>query len=85
MEHQVVYVTLDNWTTKAKQNYSGMTAHHIDGNWILRQHNLWCFLNEWKTTATEMKEEYLKKLCNKLDLEHLPIAANGNRQTLSKR
>jgi hypothetical protein len=46
MKHQVVSVTLDHWTSKAQQNYSGMTVHYIDDNWILRQHDLECFLYE---------------------------------------
>jgi hypothetical protein len=40
MENQVVSVTLDHWTSTAKHNYSGMTAHYVDDNWILRQHDL---------------------------------------------
>jgi hypothetical protein len=46
MEQQVVSVTLNHWTSKAKQNYSGMTVHYIVDNWILRQHDLACFLHE---------------------------------------
>jgi hypothetical protein len=59
IQHQVVSVTLDDWTSTAKQNYSGMAAHNIKDNWILQQCDIGCFLHEGKTTATAIKEDYL--------------------------
>jgi hypothetical protein len=76
MEHQVVSVTLDLWTSKAKQNYAGLTFHYID-DWILRQHDLGCFLHEGKTTATSIKEDYLKKLFIQPGLEPINVEATN--------
>jgi hypothetical protein len=75
MEHQVVSVTLDHCTSNANHNYSGMSGHYIDDNWILQQHDLGCFLHEGKTTATAIKEDYLQKHFNELGLQHLHVAA----------
>jgi hypothetical protein len=45
MKDQVVSVTLDHWTSKANHNYSGMTSHFVDNDWVLRKIDLGCFLH----------------------------------------
>lgn len=57
----MVSVTLDHWISIAKKKYQGMTAHYIDDNLVLRQHNMGCFLHEGKKTVAAIKEYYLKK------------------------
>jgi hypothetical protein len=66
MMHQVVFVTLDHWTSKAKQSYSGMTVHYTYDNWIQTQYDLGCYLHEVMTTGTAIKEDYIKNLFKEL-------------------
>ena len=75
IKDQVVSVTLDHWTSKAKHNYSGMTSHYIDDNWVLKRIDMGCFLHEGGTSGQAIKDDYLSKLFNELGLEQLHLAA----------
>jgi zinc finger BED domain-containing protein 1 (E3 SUMO-protein ligase ZBED1) len=55
-----VSITLDHWTSKANQNYTGLTAHYIDNDWVLVSVPLGIFLHEGGSTAEELEKDFLK-------------------------
>jgi len=75
MKDQVVSVTLDHWTSKAKHNYSGITSHYSDDDWVLKRSDRGCFLHEGGTSSQAIKDDYLSKLFTELGLEQLCLAA----------
>ena len=75
MRGLAVCCTLDHWTSKAHQNYTGMTAHFIDDNWKLNNLTLGIFLHEGGTDADELEIEFLDLCMNSVNLNASKIFA----------
>ncbi|CAB9520830.1 zinc finger, BED-type containing 1 [Seminavis robusta] len=63
-----VNFTLDHWTSKRNENYTGVTAHFIDNDFKLHNVDLGIFLHEGDTTAEELEKSFLELSIEKLNL-----------------
>lgn len=70
MRGQSVCITMDHWTSKANQNYTGMTAHFIDDDFVLHDHTLGMFLHQGGTTSANLDAAYE-------DLKEVRLKLNG--------
>jgi hypothetical protein len=59
MKNLSICLTLDLWTSKANQNYTGVTAHFIDNDFKLHHRELGIFLHEGGTKSLELKSHSL--------------------------
>ena len=66
MKGCVVNLTIDHWTSKQNFNYSGMTAHWLDQNWVLHSLPLGLFLHEGKSQATDIIDEFFQKTAKQI-------------------
>jgi hypothetical protein len=71
MEHQVLYATVKIGKAKQTRTIQALLITKLMICWILQQQDLGRFLQEGNTTATAIKEYYLKKLFNELCFDHL--------------
>lgn len=70
-----VCLTLDHWTSKAHQNYTGMTAHFIDDDWKLHNLSLGIFLHEGGSTANDLEKSFISLCLDKVKLNGIKIFA----------
>ena len=75
LEGQHVVLTTDHWTSVAKQNYTGLTSHHINSKWELVSHELGCILHEGRTRAEDCYNDLIEKLWNDCHLGSINITA----------
>ena len=75
LEGLSVCVTLDHWTSKANQTYTGFTAHYIDNDFKLHNLNLGIHLHEGGTKAEELEFSFLELVLNKLKLSKCKLFA----------
>jgi hypothetical protein len=61
-EGQVLCLTIDHWTSRGKQSYTGMTCHWIDNDFVSHAVELGCFLSEAGHDADSMKVDFYEKL-----------------------
>ena len=62
-------LTIDHWTSRAGQNYTGLTAHWIDGNWNLQKFDLGCFLHEGGHDGASLVHDFDQKLVQRCGLQ----------------
>jgi hypothetical protein len=63
----VICMTMDHWTSIARHNYTGMTAHWIDSSWKMHAVPLGIYLNVGKSGAEE-REKDLINILDKLQM-----------------
>jgi len=68
MKGQSASFTLDHWTSKANENYTGITGHFIDDKWKLNSMSLGMFLHKGRTTSDELQKSFIDLHLNKLKL-----------------
>ena len=61
-EGQVLCLTIDHWTSRGKQSYTGMTCHWIDDDFAGHAVELGCFLNEAGHDADSVTLDFYEKL-----------------------
>jgi hypothetical protein len=61
-EGQVLCLTIDHWTSRGKQSYTGMTCHWIDDDFVGHAVELGCFLNEGGHDADSVTKDLYEKL-----------------------
>jgi len=91
MAGEHVSITLDHWTSKANQNYLGITAHFIDKDWNARSVPLGVFLHEGGSNAEELEKEFLKtwsdifKQDNRVNIFSTTTDTTGNMNSFGMR
>lgn len=70
-----VSLTLDHWTSKGHDNYTGMTCHFIDKKWKLHSLPLGICLQEGRTRSAELDLELVRLWYNKLKMGAAKIFA----------
>lgn len=68
LKGQAISVTLDHWTSKANQNYTGVTAHFIDETWAMRSFEIGLFLHEGGATGKKLSDDFQKLMLEKVKL-----------------
>jgi hypothetical protein len=58
--------TIDHWSSIAKQNYTGLTAHWIGHDFKLNNVQLGCFLHEGESSADAVVDDFLVTVLGKL-------------------
>ena len=58
LKDQSLLITLDHWTSKGHDNYTGMTVHYIDEDWTLQPSDIGLFLHHGGTRAEELKDDF---------------------------
>ena len=74
-EGQSIALTIDHWSSIAKQNYTGMTAHWIDDNMVLHATELGCFLHTGDSDASSLIDDCMEKLFNKCKFKDVTIVS----------
>ena len=69
MKGHSVCFTLDHWTSKAHQNYTGMTGHFIDDDWMFHSMALGMFLHEGKSTAPDLEKAFVDTCLKELKVK----------------
>ena len=70
-----IALTIDHWTSRAKQNYSGMTVHWVDSSFTLQARQLGCFLHDKDSRSATLLDDFLEKLFRECNLENCKITA----------
>ena len=68
LEGKAISATVDHWTSKANQTFTGLTAHWIDDDWVLQSHNLGLFPHSGRSKGKELQEDFERLLLSKLRL-----------------
>jgi hypothetical protein len=72
-EGQVLCLTIDHWTSRGKQSYTGMTCHWIDNDFVGHAVELGCFLNEAGHDADAVTVDFYEKLFEDCGFENRSI------------
>ena len=75
MDGMSICVTLDHWTSKANQTYTGFTCHYTDNEFKLHNFNLGIHLHEGGTKAEELEYSFLELILKKLNLSKCKLFA----------
>jgi hypothetical protein len=75
LEGQWLAITVDHWTSRTKDNYTGMTAHWIDENMKLHSLRLGCFLHQGDSEAESLIDDFLVKLFVEAGFDKVNIIA----------
>jgi hypothetical protein len=75
MKDLSICLTLDHWTSKANQNYTGITGHFIDNNFKLHSLALGMFLHEGGSTSDKLALDFVELHYNKLKTSDAKIFA----------
>jgi hypothetical protein len=70
-----ICLTVDHWTSKAHQNFTGLTAHFIDDNFNVHLVNLGIYLHEGGTDSDSLEKSFLNLLMNDLNMAGTKIFA----------
>lgn len=70
-----VCLTLDHWTSRANQNYTGITGHFIDKDFKLHSLALGMFLHEGETNAEKLAMDFVDLHFNKVKASEAKIFA----------
>ena len=66
---EIISVTVDHWTSRARQNYTGMTAHWIDEQFVFHSVDLGCWLHEGKSDATSILKDFMETFVDELKFD----------------
>ena len=83
MEGQCVCFTLDHWTSKANQNFTGFTAHFISEDFKMNSLNLGMMLHSGGTRTEDLVVSFLDLYFNKLKTKVAKIFAGTTDTTAS--
>jgi hAT family dimerisation domain. len=70
-----VCLTVDHWTSKANDNYTGLTAHYIDDDFSMHSIDLGLYLHSGASNADRLEEGFLGLLFDNLNLSGVKIFA----------
>jgi hypothetical protein len=66
-------LTIDHWTSRGKQSYTGMTCHWIDNDFVGHAVELGCFLNEAGHDTDAVTVDFYEKLFEDCGFENRSI------------
>ena len=75
LKDQSVSITLDHWTSKGHDNYTGMTVHYIDEDWTLQSSDIGLFLHQGGSKAEELKKDFEEVMIRRLKLKDTCLTA----------
>jgi hypothetical protein len=73
-------LTMDHWTLRGKDSYTGMTAHRIDENFDLQNQVLGCWLHEGESELQTLQDNFLEELFKKCKFAKANITGRYDQQ-----
>lgn len=75
MQGNWISLTIDHWTSVAKQSYSGMTSHWIGEDFVLQSRVLGCWLHEGDSESASLVDDFVTSLFTRCNFDKANIIA----------